>query len=75
MYYERLKNGKIKKGDIANKANVSQPYFSQILNGDRKPSWETAKKLYAVTGIPVELWMESKNNPEQLRTKLKELKK
>ena len=59
---------------IAKMAGISDGLLSQILTGQKAPSWGTAKTLCKVTGIPVELWMESKNNPEQLKTKLKEIK-
>jgi len=59
---------------IAKKAGISDGLLSQILTGSKSPSWENAKVLSKVTGIPVELWMESKNNPEQLKNRLKELK-
>ncbi|MBF0229192.1 MAG: helix-turn-helix transcriptional regulator [Desulfamplus sp.] len=59
---------------IAKKAGISDGLLSQILTGAKAPSWETAKILSKVTGIPIEFWMESKNNPELLKTKIKELK-
>jgi len=73
MNFQRLKNGKIKKSDIANKANLSQAFFSQILNGERAPSWNNAKKLFEITGIEPEFWLDTKNNNQPLQQKIKEL--
>lgn len=52
---------------IAQEANISEAFFCEILAGKKTPSWVTAKKLSKITGISIELWMESKNNPEKLK--------
>lgn len=65
---------KIRQTHIAKMAKISDAFLSEILAGKKTPYWETAKVLSKVTGIPVEFWMESKNNPEQLKAKIKELK-
>ncbi len=65
---------KIKQTEIAKKADITDGFLSQILTGEKSPSWETAKKLFKATGIRPEIWMESKNNHVQLRIKLKGIK-
>lgn len=65
---------KTRQTHIAKMAGISDAFLSEILAGKKTPYWETAKVLSKVTGIPVEFWMESKNNPEQLKAKIKELK-
>ncbi|MGD9732556.1 MAG: transcriptional regulator [Desulfamplus sp.] len=64
-----------KQTHIAKMAGISDAFLSEILAGKKTPYWETAKRLSNVTGIPVEIWMESKNNPKQLRNQIKGLKK
>jgi transcriptional regulator with XRE-family HTH domain len=64
-----------KQTHIAKKAGITDGFLSQILTGIRTPAWETAKKLFEVTGIPPEIWMEARNNPEQIKHLVKELNK
>lgn len=59
--------------DIVKMVGISDAFLSEILAGKKSPSWETAKKLFKATGIRPEIWMESKNNYELLKTKLKGL--
>lgn len=63
---------KIKQRNIVIKANISDAFFSEILYGKKKPSWETAKKLSEITGIACDVWMENKSNPDTLRAQFKE---
>ena len=56
---------------IAKKAGITDGFLSQILAGIRTPSWETAKKLFKATGIPPEIWMEARNNPERIKQLLR----
>jgi len=58
---------------IAKQAGIVDSFLSEILAGKKTPSWETAKKLFKATGIRPEIWMESRNNPELLKTKLQRL--
>jgi transcriptional regulator with XRE-family HTH domain len=67
-----FRTGKIKQGYIAKQAGITQTGLSQILNGIKAPSWARAKKLYQVTGIEPEIWMEAKTNNELLKTKFME---
>ena len=62
---------KTRQTEIAKKAGITDGFLSQILTGLRTPSWETAKKLFKATGIRPEIWMESRNNYQILKTKLK----
>ena len=59
----------LKQVEIANKANISTPFLSQIIGGSRRPSWTMAKKLAEATGTDPVLWMEG--NPDQLREAIK----
>ena len=43
---------------IAETAGVSKQAFSNILNGRRRPSWGTAKRLAFVTKTNPVLWLE-----------------
>jgi transcriptional regulator with XRE-family HTH domain len=52
--------------DIAQKAGISKSYICQIFNGDRRPSWKTAKLLASATGTPPILWLEG--TPSEIRT-------
>ena len=50
----------LKKGiqtKLSRKIGKSRSLVSLILNGDRRPSWETAQKISEVTGSPVDIWM------------------
>ena len=62
---------KTRQTHIAKMAGISDAFLSEILAGQKSPSWETAKKLFKVTGIRPEFWMESRNNYQILKTKLK----
>lgn len=43
---------------IAEKSGVSEAFVSLILSGERRPSWDVAKKLARATRTGVALWME-----------------
>lgn len=43
---------------IARDSGVSQPMLSQILSGQRRAAWGTAKKLALATGVPEIVWLE-----------------
>mgnify|MGYP002348520770 CR=1 FL=1 len=38
---------------------MSQSYLSNIINGKRRPSWDTAKRLADVFGNDPSWWMEA----------------
>ncbi len=61
-----MKNGMQVK--LANKIGKSESFISLILNGERRPSWSTAKILAKITNTKPELWLEGK--PETIRTVL-----
>jgi transcriptional regulator with XRE-family HTH domain len=48
----------IKQQDIAKEAGVIQSMVSQILGGQRRAGWRTARKLAAVIGIPENVFLE-----------------
>ena len=49
---------KINYTKIAETAGVSKQALSNILNGRRRPSWGTAKRLAFVTNTDPVLWLE-----------------
>jgi transcriptional regulator with XRE-family HTH domain len=49
----------LKQVELAKKAGITEGMMSFILNGERRPSWDVAKKLAAATGTDPHLWMES----------------
>ena len=44
--------------ELADRAGVSEGLISMIVSGARRPSWDVAKKLCAITGTDLQLWME-----------------
>ena len=68
----KFKSGKITQQSVANEAQVKSSLLSQLLNGQKTPSWKNAKKLSQVTGIRPEIWMESITNNETLRKQFME---
>lgn len=63
---KKFRTGKIKQSYVAEQVGVSPVFISQILKGKKSPSWKLAKKLYELTGIKPDLWMESKTNNSEL---------
>jgi transcriptional regulator with XRE-family HTH domain len=59
------------QANIANNANISEAFFSQIVNGHRRPSWHTAKTLAKITQTKPELWLDGK--PEEIKRAVIEL--
>ena len=43
---------------LAKQVQVSQQFISQLLRGERRPKWETAKQLAQLTKTSPQLWME-----------------
>lgn len=41
----------ITQSECAKRANIAQPYYCQIENGERRPSVETAKAIALVLGF------------------------
>jgi len=62
-----MKHGMQKQ--IAGKAGISGAYLSQIVNGHRRPSWLTAKKISVITNTTPELWLEGSTEEIQKQTK------
>lgn len=67
-----FKSGKIKQQYVADEARMTSALLSQILSGQKAPSWKTAKKLFQVTNIRPEIWMESMTDNNQLRAQFTE---
>jgi len=44
--------------EIAEKVGISDAFMSQLLNGQRRPSWAMAKKLAHTTNTKPELWLD-----------------
>jgi len=47
----------LKPIDIANAIGISERHARYILNDQRRPSLDVAKKLEIATGVPVEVWL------------------
>ena len=60
----------MKQVELAKKAGITEGMMSFILNGERRPSWDIAKKLAEATGTDPYLWME--NNTDELKKAVKE---
>lgn len=43
--------------ELANQIGKSRSFISYMLNGEKKPNWDTAQKISEVTGSPVDIWM------------------
>lgn len=43
---------------LAEASGLSEAFISYIVNGKKRPNWETGKMLSEVTGIPIDVWME-----------------
>lgn len=48
------------QNELARRASVRPGYFSMILNGKRRPSWDVAVNLQAATGIEASAFMEAR---------------
>jgi transcriptional regulator with XRE-family HTH domain len=51
--------------NVAKKVGISPAFISMIMSGQRRPSWNKAKKLAEATGTKVDLWMEG--SPDEIR--------
>ena len=49
---------KIKQFELAKAAGITEAMLSYILSGERRPSWDVAKKLAELTNTNPLLWME-----------------
>ena len=54
--YVAMKRGR--QTELADKADISNAYVSQLLNGKRRHSWTMAKKLAVATNTKPELWLD-----------------
>ncbi|MFA5187408.1 MAG: helix-turn-helix transcriptional regulator [Patescibacteria group bacterium] len=54
-----------KQTRFASKMKISEAFLSQILNGKKRPGWQTAKRLAAATRTKPDLWMDA--SPERLK--------
>jgi transcriptional regulator with XRE-family HTH domain len=50
----------LKQVELAKRAGITEGMVSFILSGERRPSWDVAKKLAKATGTDPYLWMEYK---------------
>jgi transcriptional regulator with XRE-family HTH domain len=57
---------------IAKKGRLSLSGLSNILTGNRRPSWPTAKRLEAATGISAVDWIDGRVDREYLNNHYKE---
>lgn len=56
---------------IARDAELSPQAFINIVNGQRRPSWQASKRLEKVTGISAVDWIEGKVDREYLSRTIK----
>jgi len=63
---------KITQNDIAEQAGVTPSFLSRLLAGERRPNWQTAKRLAAATGTDPVLWLEAE--AAELRRVVDEIK-
>ena len=61
-----MKRGTQKR--IAEKANISKGFLSELIATKKRPSWHTAKKLGSITKIDPVLWLEGSS--EDIKTAL-----
>ncbi|RPH47228.1 MAG: XRE family transcriptional regulator [Desulfobacteraceae bacterium] len=59
---------KFKQKHLAEEAEISGAFLSQLINGARRPSWQTAKKLAVITSTKPELWLDG--NPDDIKSAL-----
>jgi transcriptional regulator with XRE-family HTH domain len=50
---------------LSKKSGISEAYISLILSGQRRPSWNNAKKLAQTTNTKPELWLDGE--PEKIK--------
>lgn len=55
--------------EIGKLAGCSQGYISQLLKGERRPSWDVAKILAEITKTDITLWMEGPENVKRAAIK------
>ena len=48
----------MKQVELAKRAGITESMVSFILSGERRPSWDVAKKLAEATNTDPYLWME-----------------
>jgi len=53
---------------IAKQSGISQGFLSNIIRGERRPHYKTAKKIAAATDTDPVLWLEG--SPEQIKNAL-----
>ena len=56
---------KIRKYQIAKKAGISAGFFSDILNGNKRPRYATAKRIARATSTSPILWVDG--SPENMQ--------
>lgn len=54
---------------IAKDADISVSLINQILSGQKRPSWDTAKRLEKASGLSAVDWIEGKVDRECLSKK------
>ena len=57
---------RLKQNIIAEKAQISDSYLSEIIANKKRPSWSTAKKLAKATGTSPVLWLEGSTDQIKL---------
>ena len=57
---EYRKRSRLKQYELADLIGMHDTTLSQVLSGKRRPGLDTALRIEAATGIPVESWMDTK---------------
>ncbi len=58
----------MKNYQIAQKVGITPAFYSEIINGKKRPGRETAVRLEQITGVPFKTWM--LGTPEEIRAEL-----
>lgn len=59
----------MKQKDLAKKLNVSDAYLSMLINRQRVPNWNMAKRIAEITDTTPYLWLEGSS--DEIREALK----
>lgn len=64
-----LNRSHMRPSELASQLEITRPYMSQILHGERRPSLELLMKIARITGVPVVAWVDtgvSESGKEQI---------
>lgn len=61
-------HSRLTQSAIASAAGITQGHFSKLKHALRRPRYQTGKRLEAITGVPLPIWMEG--TAEEIQTAL-----